>query len=207
MDYRRTFRSAAVSYVDLVSRIPAKRWDLPALGDWTLRDLAGHTVSSALRQVPEVLGTPAEEVAVGTAEGFWAYAKNVPDDILAAYTAASGADAHATGLLLGADPAAVVGELAGRATQALAAAGDDDIVATPIGGMRAREWLRTRTFELVVHGIDTAAAGGVPHGIAPEALAEATTLAARLAVALGDGEALLRALTGRGELPPKYSIV
>ena len=53
MDYRRTFRAAAVSFADLVSRLPADRWDSPGLGDWTLRELVGHTVSSALRQVPE----------------------------------------------------------------------------------------------------------------------------------------------------------
>jgi hypothetical protein len=207
MDYRRTFRSAAVAYVDLVSRIPAGRWDSPGLGDWSLRDLVGHTASSALRRVPEVLNTPAPEVAVGAAEGYWAFARGVPADVLEAAVAASGDDARATGLLLGDDPADTIRELAGLATQALAEVGDDDIVATPVGGMRVREWLPTRTFELVVHGMDAAAAAGVPHGLAPEALAEATSMAARVAVAVGDGEAVLRALTGRGELPPKFSVV
>jgi hypothetical protein len=207
MDYRRTFRSAAVAYVDLVSRIPAGRWDFPGLGDWSLRDLVGHTASSALRRVPEVLNTPAPEVAVGAAEGYWAFARGVPADVLEAAVAASGDDARATGLLLGDDPADTIRELAGLATQALAEVGDDDIVATPVGGMRVREWLPTRTFELVVHGMDAAAAAGVPHGLAPEALAEATSMAARVAVAVGDGEAVLRALTGRGELPPKFSVV
>jgi len=208
MDYRRSYRSAAVAYADLVSRLPADRWDSPAaLGDWTLRELVGHTASSALRQVPEVLGTPASEVLVATAEGYFAYGRGVPAPVLATAVAASAEDAHATGESLGDDPAAVIGELAGRATHALAEAGDDDIVATPAGGMRVRDWLPTRTFELVVHGLDAAAAGGVPHGLALEAVAEATTLASRLAVALGEGEALLRALTGRGELPPKFTVL
>ena len=207
MDYRRTFRSAAVAYVDLVSRIPDGRWDSTALGDWTLRDLVGHTASSALRQVPDVLGAPSPEGAVGSAEGFWAYARGVPAEILEAFVAASAADARETGRQLGDDPASHLGELAGRATQALAAVGDDDIVATPVGGMRVRDWLPTRTFELVVHGIDTAAAAGVPHGIDPGAVTEAATLATRVAAAVGDGELLLRALTGRGELPPKFSIL
>jgi len=80
-------------------------------------------------------------------------------------------------------------------------------VTTPAGGMRVRDWLPTRTFELVVHGIDAAAASGVPHNLGLEAVAEATTLATRLAVALGEGDALLRALTGRGELPPKFTVL
>ncbi|MCU7722608.1 maleylpyruvate isomerase N-terminal domain-containing protein [Actinoplanes sp. KI2] len=208
MDYRRSYRSAAVAYADLVARLPTERWDEPAaLGEWTLRDLVGHTVGSALRQVPEVLAKPATELQVATPEGYFAYGRGVPADVLRIAVAASSEDAHATGAALGDDPATMVGELAGRATQALAEAGDDDIVTTPVGGMRVRDWLPTRTFELVVHGLDAAAAGGVPHGLSLEAIAEATTMASRLAIALGDGEALLRALTGRAELPPKFTVL
>ncbi len=207
MDFRRTFRSAAVAYVDLVSRIAAERWDGPGLGDWTLRDLVGHTVSSALRQVPDVLATPAPEVVVGSAEGYWSFARSVPAEIVAAAMVASTEDARQTGRELGDDPADAIGELAGRATQALAVAGDDDIVTTAVGGMRVRDWLPTRTFELVVHGMDTAAAAGLTQEFAPEAVAEAVTIAARTAAAAGDGELVLRALTGRAELPPKFSVI
>jgi hypothetical protein len=35
---------------------------------------------------------------------------------------------------------------------------------------------------------------------------ECTTVATRLALALGDGEPLLRVLTGRGQLSPKLSV-
>ncbi|MET3423477.1 uncharacterized protein (TIGR03083 family) [Actinoplanes tereljensis] len=207
MDFRRTYRSAAVAYVDLVSRVPAGRWDEPALGDWTLRELVGHTVSSALRQVPGVLGTPAEVVAVASAEDYWALARSVPAETYAAAVAASGDDARATGLMLGDDLLDAVREMAGRATQAVASAGDDDVVTTAAGGMLVRQWLPTRTFELVVHGMDLAGAIGVPHGMGPEALAEATSQAARVAVAVGDGETVLRALTGRGELTAKFSVL
>ena len=207
MDFRRSYRSAAVAYADLVSRLPADRWDSPALGDWTLRDLVGHTASSALRQVPEVLGTPAPELTCATAEGYFAFGRDMPVSVLETAVAASDEDARATARSLGDDPAVVIGELAGRATHALAAAGDDDVVATAVGGMRVRDWLPTRTFELVVHGLDAAGAGGVPHGFALEAVAEATTLVTRLAVALGEGDLLLRALTGRGELPPKFTVL
>jgi hypothetical protein len=207
MDFRRNFRSAAVAYVDLVSRIPAGHWDGPGLGDWTLRDLVGHTAGSALRQVPEVLGAPAGEVKVASAEAYWSFARTVPADVLAAHRAASATDARQTGLELGDDPADALRELAGRATQALAAVGDDDVVTSAVGGMRVRDWLPTRTFELIVHGLDTAAAAGLPHDIAPAAIAEVAGQAARTAAAVGDGELVLRALTGRGELPTRFSIV
>jgi hypothetical protein len=207
MDYRRSYRSAAVAYADLVGRIPAEKWDGPGIGDWSLRELVGHTASSALRQVPEVLATPAPAVEVATPEGYFAFGRGVPANILEAAVIASGEDARKTAEQLRDDPARLVGQLAGLATHALASAGDDDIVTTPAGGMRVRDWLPTRTFELVVHGIDAAAASGVPHNLGLEAVAEATTLATRLAVALGEGDALLRALTGRGELPPKFTVL
>lgn len=205
MDYRRAYRSAAVTLVDLVSRVPA--WEGPGLGPWSRRDLAGHTVSSALSQVPEVLARPAESVAVGDAAGYFAVARRVPPEVLAAATAASHADAREAGRRLGDDPADFVRGAAGRATQALAAVGDDDVVLTPVGGMRVRDWLPTRTFELVVHGLDVAAAAGLEAGFEPEAVAEAAAIAARVAALVGDGEVVLRALTGRGGLPPGFSVV
>lgn len=218
MDYRRTFRTAAVTFVDLVARLPAGRWDGPGLGDWTLRELVGHTANSALRQVPAVLTTPAEAIAVRSAgpagqpditspEGYFALARTVPADRPAAPCAASAPDLRESARLLGDDPATALGELAARATQALASAGDDDVVLTPAGTIRVRDWVPTRTFELVVHGLDAAGAGGVPAGFAAGAVTEATVLATRIATAAGDGPAVLRALTGRAPLPEAYSVL
>jgi hypothetical protein len=187
MDYRRTYRSAAVSFADLVSRIPAERWDDPGRGGRTLRDLVAHTVHEGLGQVPPVLGTAGGTVAVDSPEAYWVNAA---------------ADAQET-----ASGTASVSELAGQATAALAAVNDDDVVATPAGGMRVRDWLPTRTFQLVVLGLDVAAAAGVPFELAPGAVAEAVTLAARIAAATGDGTPVLLALTGRGTLPPGYTVI
>ena len=187
MDYRRTFRSAAVTFVDLVGRVPAG-----GLASASLRSLIERAVDSGLASVPSVLGSPAASVNVGAAEGYFAFMRDVPADLIASAPSASGSD---------------VGELAGRATQALAAVGDDDVVTTPVGGMRVRDWIPTRTFELVVHGMDVAAAAGVELEFDPAAVSEATLLAARIAVALGEGPVLLRALTGRTSLPEAFSVV
>lgn len=207
MDYRRTYRAAAVSFADLVSRLPADRWDGPGLGDWTLRDLVGHTVSSALRQVPTVLAATGGAVTLDAPQDYWAFARSAPPELHAAATTASSADARETGKWLAEDAAARVSDLAGQATAALAAARDDDVVTTPAGGMRVRDWLPTRTFELVVHGMDLAAAAEVPFELPPEVVAEAVTMAARVAGAVGDGAVVLRALTGRGALPEHFSVV
>jgi hypothetical protein len=81
------------------------------------------------------------------------------------------------------------------------------VVATPIGGMRVRDWLPTRTFELAVHGLDLAAASGLDFPLSPAVLAEAAAMATATAAATGDGAVVLRALTGRTGLPPGFSVV
>lgn len=207
MDYRRTYRSAAIAFADLVSRIPPDRLDGPGLGEWTLRDLLGHTVSSALAQVPPVLASPAPVLLADSPESYFAAARKAPPELVAAARAASTDDARDTGKSLGHQPATVVSDHIGRATSALAGAGDDDQVATPAGGMRVRDWLPTRTFELVVHGTDAAVAAGVPISFDADTVAEAAALAARVAVAVGDGPVVLRALTGRGSLPAGFTII
>ena len=74
--------------------------------------------------------------------------------------------------------------------------------------MRLRQYLPTRTFELVVHGLDIARAAGLP---APAYSAGLLTAALELAVAAavlgGRGPELLLALTGRTALPTGFSVV
>ncbi|WP_433790548.1 hypothetical protein [Actinoplanes sp. CA-252034] len=126
---------------------------------------------------------------------------------MAAARKASTDDARATGATLGDEPATAVSGYIGRATAALAGAADDDLVATPAGGMRVADWLPTRTFELVVHASDAAVAAGLPIGFDHETLASTAALAARVAVAVGQGVPTIRALTGRAALPTDFSVV
>ncbi|BCY12727.1 maleylpyruvate isomerase family mycothiol-dependent enzyme [Actinoplanes sp. L3-i22] len=203
MDFRRTFRSAAIAYAGLAAAVPPDRLDEPALGDWTLRELLGHTVTSALRQVPERLATRAPQVEVSTPEGYLAYAQSAAEELYAGSTD----EARAAAKELGDDPAGHVSTLIGRATEALSRVNDDDVIETPAGGMRVRAWIPTRTFELVVHGLDAAVATGLPFDLPVEVVAEAVTLASRTALGTGSGVPLLRALTGRESLPPGFSVI
>jgi hypothetical protein len=206
MNFRHAYRAAAVSFADLISRVPVDRWHVPALGEWSLLDLVGH-VASELREVPEILATKADVVEVPSTEAYWAFARVTPVDVVAKVHAESGRAAREAGKALGGDPAGSVNELIGRATHALAAAGDDDVVRTPAGGMHVRDWLPTRTFELVVHGQDVADAAGQEFAPGLDAMAEAVTQATFVAVAVGDGPLLMRALTGRAALPERYSVI
>jgi hypothetical protein len=142
-----------------------------------------------------------------SAAGYYALARTVDPAIYRAAVAASEEDARREGAVLGEHPAAVVGALLPEVTAAVEAADVAQSVQTPAGGMRVADWLVTRTFELAVHGLDLAAAAGVPVSLPNEVLAEAAALAARIGVEVGDGVAVLSALTGRGGLPEGYCVL
>jgi uncharacterized protein (TIGR03083 family) len=201
-DPRHVFATAATAFVELVRAVPADRLDGPGLGEWTLRDLVGHT-SRSLVTVSTYLQTTAAHEDVPT-----------PADYYARMRAVASADASAVvergrqaGRDLGDDPAAAVARLRDRALADVDAAGDPLIAVIGGLGIRLSTYLPTRTFELAVHSLDIAAALGSPAVPPPEVLEAALTLAGQIAVAGGEGAALLLALTGRRALPPDFSTV
>jgi hypothetical protein len=206
MGFRLTFLSTAAAYADTVATTASIPWDGPGLGEWTVAELIGHATGSGLGCVPTVLRTPAAQRAIATPEDYFALAKSVPPEMLAAARAASTELGRRDATALGDDPGAAVRVMAKAAEAALAEVSDDDVVESAAGGMRVVDWLPTRTFELVVHGLDISAATGIAFRPSDVALADATALAARLAVALGDGTVALRALTGRGGLPAGFAV-
>jgi hypothetical protein len=61
-----TFQSAGSAFAELVGRIPDQRWDAPGLGEWSVRDLVGHT-SHALVTVTSHLAQPGTSWSSSTA--------------------------------------------------------------------------------------------------------------------------------------------
>jgi hypothetical protein len=115
------------------------------------------------------------------------------------------------GTALGEHPAAAVRDLATRVTALVAATPDDATLTTVLGGATLLAYLPTRTFELTVHTLDLVGALGLD---APDVLAVPVAACLQLAAAAvasgsdaGAGAAVLLALTGRGPLPPGFSIV
>jgi uncharacterized protein (TIGR03083 family) len=201
-DSRTAFLTAATSFVDQVARIPADALTGPGLGEWDLRALVGHT-SRSLVTVETYLDQPAIEVVVPTAAGYYLAIADV--------VAAGGAEiverGRQAGLALGDEPATYVAELADRVREKLAGYDPAYVLTTIAGGMRLEEYLRTRTFELVVHGLDIGQASGMAPAFAQEALVDAVTLAAEVAARTERGPELLLAMTGRGTLPQGFSVV
>ena len=199
---RHAFLSAADSFAAQVARIPLADLTGPGLGDWDLRALVGHT-SRSLVTVEAYLDQPATEAIVPSAAHYYL--------AIAQTGGASGAEiverGRQAGQALGDDPASSVAALAARVRQKLAGLDAAHLLTTIAGGMRLDEYLRTRTFELVVHGLDIGAASGVGPVFVPGPLVDAATLAAEVAALSGRAPDLLLAVTGRRPLPAGFTVV
>ncbi|CAN5494918.1 maleylpyruvate isomerase N-terminal domain-containing protein [soil metagenome] len=195
------YRTAAQTFADLVRRIPPDRWDGPGLGEWDLRSLVGHT-SRSLTTVITYLDLPAAHVDIAGPEEYYL--------VVARIAAAEGEGVlergRRAGAELGENPAAAVDALVDEALVKLEGRGDQLITVIGGSGMRLYAYLPTRIFELAVHGLDIAEATGLDFVMPDQMCAAATKLGAGIAVAMGHGETLLRALSGRGTLPQPFSV-
>jgi uncharacterized protein (TIGR03083 family) len=196
---RDTYLSTARAFADQVHALPVGAYDGPGLGDWDLRALVGHA-SRSLVTVLTYLDEPADEATIGSAADY--------------YLAIAGIDAGdvtargvTAGQAMGADPTGFVDGLLAEVTSKLAAYDDDFVLTTIAGGMHLQAYFPTRTFELVVHGLDITRATGVAVDLPDHAVAEAVALAGSVAARTGRGPDLLMALTGRQPLPDGFSVV
>lgn len=160
----------------------------------------GHT-SRSLLTVETYLSQPADVVDVESAAGYFQVTRAI-----AASPAVVGRGRDA-GEALGTDPAAAVADIAARVLPVVESCGGAEVVTTIAGGMRLADYLPTRTFELVVHTADLAAALDLSSDPPPVPAGQALELVAQLAVAEGLAGPLLRAATGRGGLPPGFSVL
>lgn len=195
-DTRAWFAQAAAGFISVAADITVDELTRPALGEWDLRALLGHT-SRAFSTIETYLAAPP------------ATGDRLPDPV-AYYRAASSVSldpsevadrGRQAGTGLGPDPVAAVRVLAERVVALVAATPDDAPVATLFGPMRLLDYLATRAFELTVHGIDIARALRRP--IPPELVAAARP-AIELALDILPADRLptvLDALTGRSPLP------
>lgn len=199
-DSQEAFDEAAPWFGRLVADAQG-RWDDLALGDWTVRDLVGHT-SRALITVESYLGgTPSSVDVTSPVEYFQLALASIGDP------AAVTQRARAAGTSLGDDPAQAVRDIVERVTSLIRGTAEDALVATPVGGMLLCDYLPTRTFELTVHTCDLAVALGIEAQVPQMAATESLRLVGDLAVNTGQVPPLLRAATGRSGLPHGFSVL
>lgn len=194
------FAEAARAFATVVASLGPAAWQGPGLGEWTMRDLVGHT-SRALTTVETYLARPAARIAIKDAAAYYAATRaGVDHAAVAERGRAAGAD-------LGTDPAGTVADLAARVVARVHAAPDDATVLTLVGGMRLDDYLATRVLELTVHSLDILVADGQPLAFPDVPLRLTYRLAADLAADHPEGPAALLALAGRRSLPAGFSMV
>ncbi len=190
---RPAFRDAAGWFVRTAARV-ADRWDQPGLGEWDVRALVGHT-SRSFVTVEEYLGRPATEVEIASATDYYLATRQMAAGPGVAERGRKAGDA------LGDHPADAVAELAVRVLGLLDGLDGSELVTTIAGGMRLRDYLPTRAFELSVHTADLASVLGEPLDVPATAAAQALAVVTDLAVTDGLAGRLLLAATGRAAVP------
>ena len=196
---REAFGSAAHWFLRTVREV-GHAWDDPALGEWDVRALVGHTSRSFLT-VESYLARPAGSVDVQTTADYYRATRAVA---AGPEVAARGRDA---GRALGEDPLATLEAISTRVLRLLEHQDGTELVTTIAGGMRLSDYLPTRTFELTVHTADLASALGLPPEPPPTAAREALGIVTALAVADRRAGVLLLAATGRPALPAGFSVL
>ena len=197
---REAYLESAEFFAGLVDGVDIDAWETHALGQWTLRDLAGHTY----RSINTVVGyseKPAPQVDVeSTTQWIVNVRQNMDPDRVAEM-------GRSAGLEIMDNPQMMVRGFLNMARERVNDLDDDFILATPQGGMRLLDYLQLRTMELVIHGGDFARALGVE--AAPPASGMQVTLQVLtgVAVAEGRGADLANALTGRSALPIGYNLL
>jgi uncharacterized protein (TIGR03083 family) len=186
---RRAFADAGQWFLRVSGRV-GDRWAEPALGEWDVRALVGHTCRSFLT-VETYLQRPATVVDVASTADYFRSTRALAADPAVA------ARGRAAGAALGADPSTAVADIAGRVVRLLDGQDGSHIVTTIAGGMRLSDYLPTRTFELAVHTADLAVALGEPLDVPASAATQALGIISDLAVADGLAGPLLLAATGR----------
>ena len=197
---REAYLESAEFFAGLVDGVDTDAWEKHALGQWTLRDLAGHTY----RSISTVVGyseKPAPKVDV---ESSTHWIVNVRQNANPDRVAELGRSA---GLEIMDNPQMMVRGFLNMARDRVTDLDEDFILATPQGGMRLIDYLQLRTMELVIHGGDFARALGVEATPPVSGMQVALQVLTGVAVAEGRGPDLASALTGRSALPIGYNLL
>lgn len=204
MDARPWFDLATAGFRRVVAGLDAAQLDDPALGEWDVRALLGHTCRAFLtieNYVAQADNTTDPVTLAGPADYYRATRAGLADP---AQVTQRGRDA---GAALGQDPVAAVAAILDRVPALVTRTRDDAPVATPVGRMRLIDYLPTRAFELSVHGIDLARATGQP---VPEELMDTLGPCLALCTELAAPEqrlTMVLSLTGREPLPGGFTVL
>ena len=201
---RDVFRETVGWFADIVSAASADRWDSPALGVWSVRDLVGHA-SRGLHHLPGLTDPPAEKREIEGTSDFYAHLFDPSATIgNPADVARMGKE---FGQTLGDDPASTVRGIVDAAMAFVGRQPDDVLLRSPIGGVRLIDYLPTRVLEVTVHTMDLAKALGITVEPPAECLRETLYGLSDFAVRRGVAGEVAFTLTGRQTLSQGFNVV
>lgn len=154
------FGLAARWFAGTVRLIEADRWEAPGLGEWTVRELVGHTLR-AFTTIEDYLVRPpeADHLAVDLDDAAEYFQVGLATPGIDAAVADRGREA---GVALGDEPVATVEATVDRVLALLDDLPDGCVARTGFGTMLIEDYLDTRVTELVLHTLDLRAALGLP---------------------------------------------
>jgi uncharacterized protein (TIGR03083 family) len=194
---RAAFEDAATSLLQTVDRVEPHQWELPGLGEWTVRELTAHTLRAFTTIERYLVAEPIVDRLIADAAEYFRIILADPNVHMA--VAERGRQAGAQLI----DPVGESEATAQRVLALVASTADDDVVETTAGKMMFIEYLATRASELALHTLDLQRATGQPLVLAPAT----ATMVVGLLAELAEPITLLSALTGRGTLPVDYTVL
>ena len=198
---RETYLESGEFFGGIVDQVDIDGWDSPALGEWCMRDLAGHTYRS-FTTILSYSAKPGDKVDM----------ERPVDYFLKAFEGLANPKevakrGRAAGLEIIDDPRLMVRGFAMYVKNKLDELSDDHIMATPIGGIRLIDYLPTRTFELIIHTMDLAKALGVDAEPPANGMEATLQILGQIALHRGHASDLVLAATGRNGLPDGFSVL
>ncbi len=195
---RAAYAEGAATLLAALRAVQPEQWDRPgALGEWTTRELAAHTLRAFITVDGYLVARPVvDRVLADTAE----YYNTVLADAGVHQGVASRARQAGRQMI---DP---VGESETTIAQVLAlvaSTADDEPVNTFAGQITLSEYLATRVVELGVHTLDLQRATGQ----VPELHPDTSAVVLSVLMGLASPVPIILALTGRASLPVDYNVL
>jgi uncharacterized protein (TIGR03083 family) len=193
------FRDASDWFLSVLRGIGDEQWAAPALGEWTVLELAAHA-SRAYSTVADYLA-PHGDIDVGSAAEY--FRRAMPD---AAVNAAIAERGRAEARALAADPVRAIETRAADTFALIEEAPVGSVCVSRGGTIALGDYLATRVVELSVHTLDLADAVGLDHCEPPPLAAHVSVSVLGALASSPSPSVLLRALTGRVPLPRGFSV-
>ena len=197
---RAAFFESAEFFASVVERVDDDGWEKPGLGEWSVRELAGHTYRS-IANVLSFTAELADAVVIDSPVTHFVVGFDRGDPKLVAERG------RAASLEIKDDPLPTVRASINLVRSKLDELEDSAILTTPNGGMRLEDYLATRILELTIHTLDLAKAIGVEAEPPASSMKVTLDILSGIAVQRGVALSLVLAAAGRASLPSGFKLM